>query len=88
TNKLILKKKKGKNMSYPNFQKESSTCANCGNALFNDGEFTNQSYLTIRDNFMIVNFFQFEDGTDNMFCDANCLASFLSAEEVEILESE
>lgn len=70
-------------MSYPNFQKESSTCANCGNALFN-----NESYLTIRDNFMIVNFFQFEDGTDNMFCDANCLASFLSAEEVEILESE
>ncbi|MGH2169365.1 hypothetical protein [Enterococcus faecalis] len=56
--------------------------------MFNDGEFTNQSYLTIRDNFMIVNFFQFEDGTDNMFCDANCLASFLSAEEVEILESE
>jgi len=75
-------------VTYPNFQKESSTCANCGNALFNDGEFTNQSYLTIRDNFMIVNFFQFEDGTDNMFCDANCLASFLSAEEVEILESE
>lgn len=43
-------------MTYPNFEKDSSTCANCGNALFNDGEFTNQSYLTIRDNFMIVNF--------------------------------
>ncbi len=75
-------------MAYPKFDKESSTCANCGNELFDETGFTNQSYLTVRDNFMIVNFFQFEDGSDNMFCDANCLASFLSAEEVEIAESE
>lgn len=41
-------------MTYPNFEKDSSTCANCGNALFNDGEFTNQSYLTIRDNLTLA----------------------------------
>ena len=74
-------------MTYPNFEKDSSTCANCGNALFNDGEFTNQSYLTIRDNFMIVNFSSLKMEQTICFVMQIVLLVF-SAEEVEILESE
>ncbi|MGM0239887.1 MULTISPECIES: hypothetical protein [Enterococcus] len=71
-------------MSYPNFDKENSICANCRKNLFDEEGFTSQSFVTIRDNFLIMNFFQFEDGSDNMFCDNDCLANYLSSEEIDI----
>ncbi|MEO1772520.1 hypothetical protein [Candidatus Enterococcus ferrettii] len=71
-------------MVYPVFDKEESECAYCGKNLFDENGFSTQSYLTVRDNFMIIKFFQFEDGCDNMFCDSDCLARYLSAEEITI----
>lgn len=71
-------------MTYPVFDKEESICAKCGKNLFDEDGFSTQSYITVRDNFMVLKFFQFEDGQDNMFCDEHCLAEYLSAEEVEI----
>ena len=71
-------------MVYPNFNKEESICACCGENLFKEDDFRGQSFVTVRDNHLIRNFFQFEDGQDNMFCDVDCLARHLSAEEIEI----
>ena len=71
-------------MAYPEFNKEESVCAHCGENLFDEDGFSNQSYVTVRDNFMVLKFFQFEDGQDNMFCNVNCLADYLSAEEINI----
>ena len=64
-------------MAYPKFKPGESRCAQC-EKVFDD------ECLTVRDNHMVVNFFQFDDGRDNMFCDANCLAEYLSAETIEI----
>lgn len=67
-------------MVYPTFEKGITECAECGKVIGSD-EFST-SYITVRDNSMIVNFFQFEDGQDNIFCDSDCLAKYLSAEEI------
>lgn len=62
-------------MKYPKFEKDISQCAECNKVV-------EYHYTTVRDNNMIVNFFQFEDGRDNIFCDSQCLADYLSAEEI------
>ncbi|MGC6767586.1 hypothetical protein [Enterococcus sp. LJL51] len=67
-------------MTYPKI-KESMCCAHCQKEL-------SDSFVTVRDNFLIVKFFQFADGEDNIFCDNDCLANYLSAEEILIEGSE
>lgn len=76
-------------MVYPVFNKEESFCAKCGKNLYDPESFSNQSYVTSRDNFLIRKFFEFEDGADNIFCDNDCFAAFFSVEEIDIdLEEE
>lgn len=65
-------------MTYPRIHEES-VCAECDKRIAD-------SYVTVRDNFMITKFFQFLDGQDNIFCDNGCLANYLSVEEVVIEE--
>ena len=49
-------------MSYPEFKSGESVCAHCGETLTSE-------YLTVRENTLIRDFFDFEDGQDNIFCD-------------------
>ena len=67
-------------MSYTEFKARVSECAECRKTIGEDE--LSDSYLTVRDNNMIIKFFQFEDGEDNIFCDSDCLAKFLSAETI------
>ena len=67
-------------MSYPEIKK-SMYCSNCKKRI-------NGSFITVRDNFMIRKFFQFEDGSDNVFCGSECLANFLSSEEIFLDEED
>lgn len=64
-------------MSYPEFKEGESVCAYCKNDLENE-------YVTIRDNHLILNYFDYENGEDNMFCDNNCLARGLFVETVYV----
>lgn len=66
-------------MSYPVFKPDESVCSHCGNEL-------EDAFVTVRDNFLIVKYFDYEDGQDNMFCDHLCLANSLSAETVYVEE--
>ena len=62
-------------MSYPEFKSGESVCAHCGETLTSE-------YLTVRENTLIRDFFDFEDGQDNIFCDEHCLSNALFAEKV------
>lgn len=73
-------------MTYPKFEPGKSECAHCQKDIGGDN-FSN-SYLTVRDNFMIVTFFQFEGGQDNIFCDSDCLANYLSAETIYLEDND
>lgn len=64
-------------MSYPEFKAGKTVCANCKKVIEGD-------YVTIRDNHLIVNYFDFESGEDNIFCDNDCLADSLSVETVYV----
>ncbi|MFL2100073.1 hypothetical protein [Desemzia sp. FAM 23989] len=66
-------------MTYPEFVKGTSRCAHCNTEL-------KEEYVTVRDNHMILNYFDFENGEDNIFCDKYCLADALSAETILIEE--
>ena len=68
-------------MSYPEFKCGESVCAHCGDTLTNE-------YLTVRENSLIRNFYDFENGEDNIFCDEYCLANSLFAEKVYIDKEE
>ena len=68
-------------MEYPEFKRGISRCAQCEKVI-------DEEFITVRDNHMIINFFQFENGQDNMFCDPDCLAEYLSVETVFIKEDE
>ncbi|QQP71193.1 hypothetical protein JHE06_05330 [Carnobacterium sp. CS13] len=68
-------------MEYPEFELGASRCAQCEKVF-------DEEFITVRDNHMIINFFQFENGQDNMFCDNYCLAEYLSAETIFIKEDE
>lgn len=63
-------------MAYPKL-KEDNYCSHCDKKLDFD-------FLTIRYNFLVVKFFEEEDGSDNMFCSSDCLANSLSADTVYI----
>lgn len=62
-------------MAYPKV-KESYECSDCGAEL-------KDSFLTVRDIFLVFEFFKESDGADNIFCNSNCLANYLLAEVVE-----
>lgn len=64
-------------MSYPEFNAGESVCAHCGNVLEDE-------YATIRDNHLILKYFDYENGEDNIFCDNDCLAKALSAETIHL----
>ena len=68
-------------MSYPEFFKGESVCAYCDKEIEDE-------YLTVRDNHMILNYFTFDDGQDNIFCDKDCLADALFAETEYVQEVE
>lgn len=67
-------------MSYPEFKEGESVCAYCRGEL-------EEEYVTIRDNHLIRNYFDYDNGEDNMFCDNNCLANALSVETVYVEEN-
>lgn len=56
---------------------EKFICAECG-------EECKYYYLTVRDNFLIVKYFEDQDGLDNIFCSDECLQQYLSVDMVSI----
>ena len=52
------------------------TCAYCGGELGN-------TYYTITDNFLIFNYFDELDGSDNAFCCESCVAAAVMTEEYD-----
>lgn len=52
-------------------------CAECGNEIEDD-------YYTIGDDFLKVRYFEEQDGSDNIFCSADCLLESLSVMNVEV----
>lgn len=66
-------------MSYPKFVKGESTCAYCDNEIEDE-------FVTVADNHMILNYFSYEDGEDNIFCNKDCLCEALFVESVSISE--
>lgn len=61
-------------MSYPNLI-GNVYCANCSKRI-------ETSCITVRENHLIRDYFQFDDGRDNIFCNSDCLAESLMAEEI------
>ncbi|WP_313166691.1 DUF1642 domain-containing protein [Streptococcus parasuis] len=55
-------------------------CANC------QSEILDEEYLMIRDNFLLVKYFDDPDGLDNIFCSEHCICESLSVAGVEIVE--
>lgn len=47
-----------------------------------------ESYFTIRDNFLQMNFFEEQYGSDNIFCSYDCLHEAIMAEEVLLNEED
>jgi hypothetical protein len=68
-------------MSYPKVIKGESVCAQCGEII--EGE-----YLTVKDNHLIINYFSYVDGEDNIFCNNYCLANSMMAEVMFVEELE
>ena len=68
-------------MSYPEIDKGNTICAFCGEDIRDE-------FVTIRDNHLIINYFSYEDGTDNIFCDKDCLCEALFVETIYIEELE
>ena len=52
-------------------------CAECGNEI-------TEEYLTIKDNFLKVKYFDYIDGSDNVFCSTKCLENALSVETIHL----
>lgn len=63
-------------MNYPNFISGKSLCSYCGNILEDE-------CFTVRENFLVTNYFDYEDGSDNMFCSKECLCDSLFVDTVE-----
>ncbi|MCH4010356.1 MAG: hypothetical protein LKE77_08365 [Companilactobacillus sp.] len=57
------------------------TCAECSQSI-GFGEM----YYSIGDNFLQFNYFEREDGSDNIFCSQQCLMDSLSVEQDEVEE--
>ena len=56
-------------------KKESVKCAYCGNQIHDE-------YVMVGDNYLQVNYFDEQDGSDNIFCDSGCLAAALSYQSI------
>lgn len=56
-------------------KKESVKCAYCGNEIHDE-------YVMVGDNYLQANFFDEQDGSDNIFCDSGCLAGALSYQSI------
>ena len=52
----------------------SRSCAKCGHII--EGE-----YYKCLDNFMILKYFDEQDGSDNVFCSKNCFCEAMSLEQ-------
>lgn len=52
-------------------------CFNCNEPIIGD------TYFKCLDNYMQVNYFEYEDERDNIFCSKDCFCEFLSLEEIE-----
>lgn len=52
-------------------QKKTLHCANCGKEIEDE-------YVMIGDNYLQTQYFDEQDGSDNIFCDNECMASSLS----------
>ncbi len=63
-----------------NEDNERPVCANC------QSEILDEEYLMIRDNFLLVNYFDDPDGLDNIFCSEHCVCESLFVSGVEIVE--
>lgn len=46
-------------------------CANCGKEIEDE-------YVMVGDNYLQANFFEEQDGSDNIFCDTGCMGISLS----------
>lgn len=56
-------------------KKESVTCAYCGKEIEDE-------YVMVGDNYLQANYFDEQDGSDNIFCDSGCLACALSYQSI------
>ena len=65
-----------------NEDNERPVCANC------QSEILDEEYLMIRDNFLLVKYFDDPDGLDNIFCSEHCICESLSVAGVEIVEEQ
>lgn len=50
-------------------------CAECGKEI-------EETYVMIGDNYLQANYFEEQDGSDNIFCDSGCMASALSCQYI------
>jgi hypothetical protein len=57
-----------------NGKEEIKTCAQCGT----DIDVKRSGYLMVGDNYLQVNYFDEQDGSDNVFCSESCLCEALS----------
>lgn len=58
-------------------------CAQCG-SIIEPGEF----YYWVGDNYLQVNYFDEQDGSDNVFCSEDCLLRSLSVRSDEVEDDE
>ena len=62
-----------------NEDNERPVCVNC------QREILDEEYLMIRDNFLLVKYFDDQDGLDNIFCSEHCISESLFVAGVEIV---